>query len=92
MLEDNLLQTLSSNGDATISAGTNETFSSLSNNDYSVSIMSTGSGGTGVVGDTLSLSGSNHEGDTIFNLTGSPTGKTLNLDFGVTLQDIKLKF
>ena len=43
--------------------------------------MSTGSGGTGAVGDVLNLSGTNFEGDTIFNLTGS-TGKTLNLDFG----------
>ena len=73
---------LSSNGDITISAGTNETFASLSLSDFSVSVMSTGSGGTGAVGDTLNLSGSNHEGDAIFNLGGSPTGKTLNLDFG----------
>ena len=73
---------LSSNGDITISAGTNETFTSLSNNDFAVSIMTTGSGGTGAVGDVLNLSGSNHEGDTIFNLAGSPTGKTLNFDFG----------
>jgi len=73
---------LSSNGDITISAGTNETFASLSNSDFAVSIMSTGGGGTGAVGDTLNLSGSNHEGDSIFNLGGSPTGKTLNLDFG----------
>jgi len=73
---------LSSNGDITISAGSNETFASLANNDFTVSIMSTGSGGTGAVGDVLNLSGSNHEGDSIFNLTGSPTGKTLNLDFG----------
>ena len=51
--------TLSSNGDATISAGTNETFSSLTSGDYSVSIMTQGSGGTGQVGDTLNLSGSN---------------------------------
>ena len=84
-------QTLSSNGDATISAGTNETFASLANNDYSVSIMTTGSGGTGAVGDTLSLSGSNHEGDSIFNLTGSPTGKTLNLDFGANFAGHKIK-
>ena len=73
---------LSSNGDITISAGTNETFASLSNSDFAVSIMATGGGGTGAVGDTLNLSGSNHEGDAIFNLQGSPTGKTLNLDFG----------
>jgi hypothetical protein len=73
---------LSSNGDITISAGTDETFASLSLSDFSVSIMSTGSGGTGAVGDTLNLSGSNHEGDSIFTLQGSPVGKTLNLDFG----------
>ena len=83
--------TLSSNGDATITAGTNETFAALANNDFSVSIMSTGSGGTGAVGDTLSLSGNNHEGDTIFNLTGSPTGKTLNLDFGANFNGHKIK-
>jgi hypothetical protein len=84
-------QTLSSNGDATISAGTNETFASLSNKDFSVSVMSTGGGSTGAVGDTLNLSGSNHEGDTIFNLTGSPTGKTLNLDFGADFAGHKVK-
>ena len=45
--------------------------------------MTTGSGGTGAVGDVLDLNGNNHEGDTIFTLGGSPTGKTLTLDFGV---------
>ena len=84
-------QTLSSNGDATISAGTNETFASNASSDFSVSIMTTGSGGTGAVGDTLNLTGSNHEGDTIFNLTGSPTGKTLNLDFGANFAGHKIK-
>ena len=83
--------TLSSNGDATISAGTNETFASLSNSDFSVSVMTTGSGSTGAVGDTLNLTGSNHEGDSIFNLTGSPTGKTLNLDFGANFAGHKIK-
>jgi len=83
--------TLSSNGDATISAGTNETFSSLSNDNFSVSIMSTGGGSTGAVGDTLNLSGNNHESDPIFNLTGSPTGKTLNLDFGADFAGHKVK-
>ena len=43
------------------------------------------------VGDVLNLSGNNHEGDAIFNLTGSPTGKTLTLDFGVTFKVIKIK-
>ena len=44
--------------------------------------MATGSGGTGAVGDILDLNGNNHEGDVIFELTGSPTGKTLKFDFG----------
>ena len=83
--------TLSSNGDATISAGTNETFSSLANGDYSVSVMTTGSGSTGAVGDTLSLSGSNHEGSVIFELTGSPVGRTLDLDFGANFAGHKIK-
>ena len=83
--------TLSSNGDATISAGTNETFSALNQSDYSVSIMSTGSGSLGAVGDTLSLSGANHEGDNIFTLSGSPVGRTLNIDFGANFAGHKVK-
>jgi hypothetical protein len=82
---------LSSNGDITISAGTNETFASLSNNDFTVSIMVTGSGGTGAVGDVLNLSGTNHEGDAIFNLGGSPVGKTLTLDFGANFASHTVK-
>ena len=57
------VSTLSSNGDATITAGTNETFVSQADDDFSVSIMTTGSGGTGSVGDVLNTSGNNHEGD-----------------------------
>ena len=83
--------TLSSNGDATITAGTNETFASLASDDFTVSIMTTGAGGTGAVGDVLNLSGNNHEGDTIFTLGGSPTGKTLTLDFGADFQGHKIK-
>jgi len=83
--------TLSSNGDETITAGTNETFAALTEKDFSVSIMTTGSGGTGAVGDVLSLSGNNHEGDAIFNLGGSPTGKTLRLDFGANYAGHKVK-
>ena len=75
------VSTLSSNGDATITAGTNETFVSQADDDFSVSIMTTGSGSTGSVGDVLNTSGNNHEGDAIFTLGGSPTGKTLTLDF-----------
>ena len=85
------VQTLSSNGDATITAGTNETFASLLENDFSVSIMSTGAGSSGGVGDVLSLSGNNHEGDPIFTLSGSPSGKTLLIDMGANFQGHKVK-
>jgi hypothetical protein len=83
--------TLSANGDATITSGTNETFSGLSELDYAVSIMSLGAGVTGAVGNILSLSGSNHEGTTIFILAGSPTGKNLTLDFGANYAGHKIK-
>ena len=83
--------TLSSNGDVTITAGTNETFAALLEKDFSTSIMTTGSGGTGAVGDVLSLTGNNHEGSPIFVLGGSPTGKTLQLDFGANYAGHKVK-
>ena len=83
--------TLSSNGDATITAGTNETFVSHANDDFAVSVMTTGSGGTGAVGDSLNTSGNNHEGSSIFTLGGSPTGKTLTLDFGANFAGHKVK-
>ena len=68
----NFVGTLSSNGDLSLTTGTNETFASLNNDDFSVTIMATGSGGTGSVGDVLNLSGNNHEGDAIFTLSSSP--------------------
>ena len=83
-------QTLSS-GAATISAGTNEVFGSLNNSDYTVSIMTTGAGSTGAVGDVLNVSGNNHQGNPIFTLGGSPTGKTLTLDFGTNFSGHKVK-
>jgi hypothetical protein len=85
------VSTLSSNGDATITAGTNETFVSHASDDFAVSIMTTGSGGTGSVGDSLNTSGNNHEGSAIFTLGGSPTGKTLTLDFGANFAGHKVK-
>ena len=42
-------------------------------------------------GDVLDLTGNNHEGDSIFTLGGSPTGKTLTLDFGANYQGHKVK-
>jgi hypothetical protein len=87
----NFTGTLSSNGDVTITAGTNETFASNASDDFTVSIMTTGGGGTGAVGDVLNLSGNNHEGDALFVLGGSPTGKTLTLDFGADFAGHKVK-
>ena len=51
-------------------------FSAFTENDYAVSIMTTGSGGTGAAGDVISLSTSDD-----FTLGGSPTGKTLAIRF-----------
>jgi hypothetical protein len=78
-----------SGGSETITAGTNEIFPSLDEGDYTVSVM-TGSG-SAVTGDVLSLSGNNHEGNPIFTLGGSPTGKQLTLDFGSNYGSAKLK-
>ena len=84
--------TLSSDGDVTFTAGTNETFVSAAEADTIVSVMTAGGGSsTGVAGDVLSVTGSNHEGDTIYNLGGSPTGKTLTLDFGANMTGHKVK-
>ena len=83
--------TLSSNGDASITAGTNETFSGLVEKDFSVSIMTTGAGPSGTIGDILSVSGTNHLSAAIFTLGGSPTGKTLTLNFGTNYQGHKVK-
>jgi hypothetical protein len=78
--------TLSSSGTATITAGTNEIFSPFTENDYSVSIMTTGSGGTGAAGDVISLSTSDD-----FTLGGSPTGKTLAINLGSGYNGHKIK-
>ena len=78
--------TLSSSGTATLTAGTNEVFSAFTENDYTVSIMTTGSGATGAAGDIISLSTS---GD--FSLGGSPTGKTLAIALGSGYNGHKIK-
>jgi hypothetical protein len=83
--------TLSSNGDETITAGTNETFAAYAADDFTATIMTTGAGTTGAVGDVLNLAGNNHEGDPILELGGSPTGKTLKFDFGADFQGHKIK-
>jgi len=78
-----------SSGSETITAGTNETFASLLEGDYTVSVMS--GSGSAVTGDVLSLTGNNGDGGAIFTLGGSPTGKTLTLDFGTAYGSAKLK-
>ena len=78
--------TLSSSGTATLTAGTNEVFAAFTENDYSASIMTTGSGGTGAVGDIISLSTGSD-----FTLGGSPTGKTLAINLGSGYNGHKIK-
>ena len=46
-----------SSGVVTLTAGTNETFVAFAEKDYTMSILTAGSGGTGVQGDVVSLSG-----------------------------------
>ena len=79
-----------SNGSATITAGTNEQFASLANADYIVSVMAANAGST-ATGNVLSLTGNNANSNPIFTLGGSPTGKTLTLDFGTAYSNAKIK-
>ena len=84
--------TLTSTGDITITANTGETFVSQSEKDYSVTIMTKGgSSSAGNVGDKLSTTGNQHEGDACFALSGSPVGRTLTLDFGANHQGHEVK-
>jgi hypothetical protein len=78
--------TLSSSGTATLTAGTNEVFTAHSDTDFTVSVMSTGAGGTGAVGDVVTLGSA---GD--FTLGGSPTGKTVAIDLGSGWNGHKIK-
>jgi len=78
--------TLSSSGTATLTAGTNEIFSSFTENDVTVSIMAKGSGDTGAVGDIISPSTGSD-----YSLGGSPTGKTLAFNFGSGYNGHKIK-
>ena len=78
--------TLSSSGTATITAGTNEVFTAFTENDYSVSIMTTGAGATGLAGDVITLSTADD-----FTLGGTPTGKTLAINLGSGYNGHKIK-
>jgi len=84
------IRTLSSDGDVTITAGSNETFAAYSIDDYAVSITATGGGSsTGVAGDVLNLAGNNHEGTAIF--TRLSANQSLKLDFGANFSNHTIK-
>ena len=86
------VSTLSSSGTATLTAGTNEIFTAHSEADVTVSVMAKGgSASSGEVGDVVSLTGNNHEDDLIYELGGSPTGKTLAIDLGANYNGSKVK-
>jgi hypothetical protein len=84
------VETLSSSGQATFSAGANETFNAHAEADYTLSIMTAGAS-DGAVGDVISLSGNNHEGDSKFTLTGSPSGRQVQIDLGANFATAKVK-
>ena len=79
-----------SSGSGQISAGTNETFASLAEGDYTISVKAKNSASVGATADVLSITGNNGNGNPIFTLSGSPTGKTLDLDFGTAYADAEL--
>ena len=84
------IRTLSSDGDVTITAGSDETFAAYSVEDFAVSITATGGGSsTGVAGDNLNLSGNNHEGDALF--TRLSANQSLKLDFGANFSNHTIK-
>jgi hypothetical protein len=79
------------NGTATLTTGTNEVFSSAVEKDFAVSVTSIGSS-TGVsVGDVLAVTGNNYLGAQIFTLSGTPTGKSLTLNYGANYGTATIK-
>ena len=83
---------LSSTGDITITGQTGESFVPQSETDYSVTIMTAGGASSaGTAGDKLSTTGNQHEGNPCFILGGSPTGRSLTLDFGANHQGHTVK-
>ena len=77
--------TLTGAGVNTFSAGANEVFDAHAEKDFTLEIMTTGAGGTGSVGDLISVSGS-------FTLGGSPTGRQVTIDLGSGYNGHKVKF
>ena len=83
------IKTLTGDGVGTFNAGVDETFADLSENDFTISIIGLGSGGSGAVGDVLSLTGNNHEGSAIFSLNVAKTQLTIDLGVNYASHDIK---
>jgi len=80
--------TLSGDGVGIFNAGTNEAFNSLSSGDYALMHITAGSS-SGAVGDITPLSGTSHEGATIFTLSGS--SDQLTIDLGSNFGNSKVK-
>ena len=82
-----------SSGSGQISAGTNETFASLKLREILLYLLRQLVLGvsTGQNGDILSLTVTTVMVYAIFTLGGSPTGKTLTLDFGTAFADAELQ-
>src|SRR6056300_1579673 len=83
------IKTLTGDGIGTFTAGVDETFADLSENDFTISITSLGSGGSGAVGDVLSLTGNNHEGSAIFSLNVAKTQLTIDFGANYASHDVK---
>jgi len=81
--------TLTGDGIGIFNAGSNETFASLSSGDYALMHITAGSS-AGEVGEITSLSGTNHEGDTIFSLSGD--SDQLTIDLGSNYGNSEVKF
>src|SRR5210317_1184721 len=83
------IKTLTGDGIGTFNAGVDETFADLSENDFTISIIGLGSGGSGAVGDVLSLTGNNHEGTVIFSLNVAKTQLTIDFGANYASHDVK---
>jgi len=84
------IKSLTGDGIGTFTAGVDETFADLTESDFTVSIVGLGSGGSGAVGDVLSLTGNNHEGTVIFDLNVAKTQLTIDFGANYASHDIKI--
>src|SRR5210317_64216 len=84
------IKSLTGDGIGTFTAGVDETFANLTESDFTVSIVGLGSGGSGAVGDVLSLTGNNHEGTVIFDLNVAKTQLTIDFGANYASHDIKI--